>query len=152
MKKFIIFCMICVFAFGINSPQDPYFKDTNTTCPIKFIDVFKSPKFIAVLEYSDGEKVLFSSVKPMFYYFYKISSSEHFVPIKKILVSDFESGDLIEASEAFFVFGSRIMSASGDDLIPFDTYEKAEKFVKANSGHKILQFKDITKKLIEYLE
>ena len=44
------------------------------------------------------------------------------------------------------------MSASGDDLIPFDTYEKAEKFAKANSGHKILQFKDITKKLIEYLE
>lgn len=88
----------------------------------------------------------------MFYYLYKISANEHFVPVKQILVSDYSNGDLIEASEAFFVFGSRIMSASGDDLIAFANKSDAVEFYEQNSGHKILNFSEITKKLIDYLE
>lgn len=152
MKKTILLLAFISALFGVNSKDTPFFKDVNSTCPIKFIDVFTHPNWIAALEYKDGQKVLFSSVKPMFHYLYEISSSEHSAPIKTIYVSDFSSGDLIEASEAFYVFGSRIMSASGDDLIAFATIDAAREFATKNSGHKILEFKDINKNLIDYLE
>lgn len=151
MKFLTVIAFTAMSAFAINSPADTFFKDANTTCPVKFIDVFKAPKFIAVLEY-EGEKVLFSSPKAMFHYFYEIAPKRHFGRLKRILVSDYKSGDLIEARGAFYVFGSRIVSAGGDDLIPFATLKDAQDFAAANSGRKILKFSEITRRLIEYLE
>lgn len=149
MKKFsIILVLFLNFAYGLDK-NDPYFSDTNSTCPIKFIDVFKSPNFVAVIEYKDNKKILFSSSKQMFHYFYKLN--HHFVPINRLLVTDFKTGELIEASEAFYVFGSRIVSASGDDLIPFALEADAKEFASKNSGHAILPFSKITAKLIDYL-
>jgi nitrous oxide reductase accessory protein NosL len=153
MKKFVLFFALCAALFGAGDPREnPFFKDVNSTCPIKFIDVFTAPRFIAALEYNDGEKVLFSSPKQMFHYMYKRSSAEHVAPIRRMLVTDYASGELIDASEAFYVFGSRVVSASGDDLIPFSNLKSAEDFSREHSGHRILEFKDVKQKLIEYLE
>ncbi|MFW5607494.1 MAG: nitrous oxide reductase accessory protein NosL, partial [Campylobacter hyointestinalis] len=122
MKKIIFFILCFGLAFGANLKDSEFFKDVNSTCPIKFIDVFSHPDWISVLEYKNGEKVLFSSVKPMFHYFY-VSSYKHISPLKKMYVTDFKTKKLIDASDAFYVFGSRIVSASGDDLIPFSSME-----------------------------
>ncbi|CUU80830.1 nitrous oxide reductase accessory protein NosL [Campylobacter hyointestinalis] len=151
MKKIIFFILCFGLALGANLKDSEFFKDVNSTCPIKFIDVFSHPDWISVLEYKNGEKVLFSSVKPMFHYFY-VSSYKHISPLKKMYVTDFKTKKLIDASDAFYVFGSRIVSASGDDLIPFSSMEDAKEFMDKNSGHKILKFNEITKKLIDYLD
>ncbi|ABK82871.1 nitrous oxide reductase accessory protein NosL [Campylobacter fetus] len=150
MRKILFLALFCTFLFGENLKTDPFFKDVNTTCPIKFIDVFNHPDFIAVLVYANGEKILFSSVKPMFHYFH-MNPGKHISPLKTMLVTDFKTHALIDAATAYYVFGSGIMSNSGDDLIPFANLDDAKEFMSANHGHKILEFKDVTKKLIDYL-
>ncbi|AII14418.1 nitrous oxide reductase accessory protein [Campylobacter iguaniorum] len=150
MRNVFLCALVCAFCLGENLKDSEFFKDTNTTCPIKFIDVFNHPDWISVLEYKNGQKVLFSSVKPMFHYFYT-DSYKHISPLKKMYVTDYKSKELIDAASAYYVFGSRVVSNSGDDLIPFLSLEDAKDFMAKNSGHKIMEFKDINKKLIDYL-
>ena len=102
-------------------------------------------------EYKNGKKVLFSSAKQMFYYFYT-SKPKEVVPLKKMYVTDYKTKELIEATEAFYVFGSNVVSFSGDDLIPFASYEDAKKFADYNSASRIFEFSKINKKLIDYLD
>ncbi|WP_299041342.1 nitrous oxide reductase accessory protein NosL [uncultured Campylobacter sp.] len=151
MKKLILLALFTGIIFGANLKDNEFFKDTNSTCPIKFIDVFKYPDWIAVLEYKNGKKVLFSSAKQMFYYFYT-SKPKEVVPLKKMYVTDYKTKELIEATEAFYVFGSNVVSFSGDDLIPFANYEDAKKFADDNSASRIFEFSKINKKLIDYLD
>lgn len=151
MKKLILLALFAGIVFGANLKDNEFFKDANSTCPIKFIDVFKYPDWIAVLEYKNGKKVLFSSAKQMFYYFYT-SKPKEVVPLKKMYVTDYKTKELIEATEAFYVFGSNVVSFSGDDLIPFASYEDAKKFVDDNSASRIFEFSKINKKLIDYLD
>ena len=51
----------------------------------------------------------------MFYYFYT-SKPKEVVPLKKMYVTDYKTKELIEATDAFYVFGSNVVSFSGDDL------------------------------------
>ena len=151
MKKIVLLALCAGIVFGANLKDSDFFKDTNSTCPIKFIDVFKYPDWIAVLEYKNGKKVLFSSAKQMFYYFYT-SKPKEVVPLKKMYVTDYKTKELIEATEAFYVFGSRVVSFSGDDLIPFGNLNDAKKFANQNSASRIFEFSKINKKLIDYLD
>lgn len=147
MKKIFVFLVFCVFLNAFD--KTALLNDINSTCPVRFVDVAKQPKFACFLIYKDGDKIALSSVKAMFHYFYTQNYNHGL--LKQMLVSDYKSGELIDATSAFYVFGSRIVSASGDDLIPFATLEDAKEFMKANSGHKIFEQKDISKKLIDYL-
>ncbi|ARQ97930.1 nitrous oxide reductase accessory protein NosL [Campylobacter lanienae] len=150
MKKIIYLTIFVGAIFGANLRDGEFFKDTNSTCPIKFIDVFKYPDWIAAIEYKNGKKVLFSSAKQMFYYLYT-SKPKEVVPIKKLYVTDYKTKELIEATDAFYIFGSRIVSYSGDDLIPFASYEDAKEFTTQTSASRIFEFSKINKKLIDYL-
>ncbi|MGP1450459.1 MAG: nitrous oxide reductase accessory protein NosL [Wolinella sp.] len=149
--------LLLLFGFGTLLAEisaidvDSWLGDSNATCQIKYIDTKKYPKWRAVIVYKDGKKELFSSPKSMLHYFYS-KSYQNFSGVKNLYVSDYNSGDLILASDAFYVFGSRIVSMSGDDLIPFSTKESAEKFSQQWSGKRIFEFSNITKKLIDYLE
>ncbi|ARR01087.1 MULTISPECIES: nitrous oxide reductase accessory protein NosL [Campylobacter] len=147
----LIFLALCVcVGFSQNLKNSQFFKDVNSTCPIKFIDVFKYPDWIAAVEYKNGKKVLFSSAKQMFYYIYT-SKPKEVVPLKKLYVTDYKTKELIEATDAFYVFGSRIVSFSGDDLIPFRSYDDAKEFADKTSASRIFEFSKINKKLIDYL-
>lgn len=147
MRKIFVFLgfLACLNAFD----KTTLLNDTNTTCPIRYVDILKHPQFACFLIYKDGDKIALSSVKAMFHYFYTQNYNHGL--LKQMLVSDYKSGELIDATSAFYVFGSRIVSASGDDLIPFATLKDAKEFMKSNSGHKIFEHKDISKKLIDYL-
>ena len=148
MKVLVLFFTFLSLILAMNSKDDEFFKDVNQTCAVKFINVFKAPNFIAALEYKDGKKVLFSSAKLMFYYYFNADKSE----FKNLYVTDYKNKNLINAKKAFYVFGSRIVSSSGDDLIPFSSLEDALEFSKENSGHKLFFFNEITKNLILYLD
>ena len=73
-------------------------------------------------------------------------------PIKTLYVQDFLSGEKVPASEAVYVFGSRLSGPHGDDLIPFATETNAKLFMLKNGGTKILPFARISKGLIRYLD
>ena len=69
----------------------------------------------------------------------------------ELYVTDYASGEILRAQDAFYVFGSVLQSARGDDLIPFARLQDAQNFMREKKGHKILQFREISAKLIDYL-
>ena len=69
----------------------------------------------------------------------------------ELYVTDYASGEILQAQDAFYVFGSVLQSARGDDLITFARLRDAQDFMREKKGHKILQFREISAKLIDYL-
>ena len=69
----------------------------------------------------------------------------------ELYVTDYASGEILRAQDAFYVFGSVLQSARGDDLITFARLRDAQDFMREKKGHKILQFREISAKLIDYL-
>ncbi|WP_298832256.1 nitrous oxide reductase accessory protein NosL [uncultured Campylobacter sp.] len=69
----------------------------------------------------------------------------------ELYVTDYASGEILRAQDAFYVFGSVLQSARGDDLITFARLRDAQDFMREKKGHKILQFREISARLIDYL-
>lgn len=69
----------------------------------------------------------------------------------ELYVTDYASGEILRAQDAFYVFGSVLQSARGDDLITFARLQDTQNFMREKKGHKILQFREISARLIDYL-
>ena len=54
-----------------------------------------------------------------------------------------DDSKLIDATKAWFVYGSKVKAVMGPSLAPFATKEAAEAFQKANGG-KLMSFADLT--------
>ncbi|WP_297880196.1 nitrous oxide reductase accessory protein NosL [uncultured Campylobacter sp.] len=157
-----------------------WLKDVNLTCAKYGIDTSAHPEFRAYARLKDGRALAFSSPKAMFAYFFegenlsgnngaasaeenlmsKNSASGNFGESNstnanfggaELYVTDYASGEILRAQDAFYVFGSVLQSARGDDLITFARLRDAQDFMREKKGHKILQFREISAKLIDYL-
>ena len=157
-----------------------WLKDVNLTCVKYGIDTSAHPEFRAYARLKDGRALAFSSPKAMFAYFFegenlsgnngaasaeenlmsKNSASGNFGESNstnanfggaELYVTDYASGEILRAQDAFYVFGSVLQSARGDDLITFARLRDAQDFMREKKGHKILQFREISAKLIDYL-
>lgn len=155
--KIGIFLIALLYCLNINAYEiskndvDSWLKDTNLTCQLFHnIDTTNLKNWRTYLVTKNGKKLVFNSVKTMFNYFYT-NFQKHDENIKSMLITDYKNGNLVDVTDAFYVFGSNIMSARGDDLIPFENLEDAKEFYTKNSGHKILKFQEINKNLIDYL-
>jgi len=139
--------------------------DTNSTTkakkaekldPVYSIPLKKYPKWHASATLKNGHKAEFISVKSMMLvylhqdYFLKRKLLED--KIDKIYVKDYLSGKEVEAKDAVYVFGSKIVGPHGDDLIPFATETNAKLFMMKNGGTKLLPYTKITKGLLRYLD
>ena len=69
----------------------------------------------------------------------------------ELYVTNYANGEILRAQDAFYVFGSVLQSARGDDLITFARLRDAQDFMREKKGHKILQFREISARLIDYL-
>lgn len=157
-----------------------WLKDVNLTCAKYGIDTSAHPEFRAYARLKDGSALAFASPKAMFAYFFegenlsgnngaasaeenlmsKNSASGNFGESNstnanfggaELYVTDYASGEILRAQDAFYVFGSVLQSARGDDLITFARLRDAQDFMREKKGHKILQFREISAKLIDYL-
>lgn len=157
-----------------------WLKDVNLTCAKYGIDTSAHPEFRAYARLKDGSALAFASPKAMFAYFFegenlsgnnggasaeenlmsKNSASGNFGESNstnanfggaELYVTDYASGEILRAQDAFYVFGSVLQSARGDDLITFARLQDAQNFMREKKGHKILQFREISAKLIDYL-
>ncbi len=130
--------------------------DKNSTCVVRHIKVYKEPKWVAKIEVRNGKTVYFSSPKSMFEFYHRpgkwfdvgVKNERDF---SQIVVTDYETLKPINAETAFFVYGSRATSPSGDDLVALETKEAAEKFSKAYSGKRIFKFDEVSDALIRLL-
>lgn len=153
MKKIVTGLLLGILLYGTDESfigkSVMQIKDENTTCVVRFTDtkMKKYSQFAAVIVYKNGKKEFFSSTKYMLRYYYGNEKA-----IEKIYVSDYKTSKIIAPENAYYVFGSRIMGAGGDDLIVFANETDAKEFSTKNSGKRILRFKEISKRLIELLD
>ena len=157
-----------------------WLKDVNLTCAKYGIDTSAHPEFRAYARLKDGSALAFASPKAMFAYFFEgknlsgnngAASAEENLMSKnsasgnlgeaistganfggaELYVTDYASGEILRAQDAFYVFGSVLQSARGDDLITFTRLRDAQDFMREKKGHKILQLREISARLIDYL-
>lgn len=140
MKKIILLCFFTIFISA---------NETNSTCPISLVDTRELYGWKSKINLKSGKIQFFSSSKAMFEYIYKIYDFNDL--LVQMFVSDYNSKKLINAKDAFYVFGSNIISVNGDDLISFKSKDEAIKFKEQTSGSRVLEFKDINERLIDFL-
>jgi len=130
--------------------------DRHTDGLVRHIKVYKDPKWVSKVELINGKKLFFCSPKSLMEFYHRpgkwsdigVKSEDDF---KDILVTDFKTLEAIDAKGAFFVYGSKIISPSGDDLVPFSTYKDAKEFSEKYRGRRILNFKELKNSLIRLL-
>lgn len=130
--------------------------DKNTTGLVRHLKVYKAPQWVAKIKIRNGKTVFFSSPKSLFEFYHRpgkwfdvgVKSERDF---SEIVVTDYETLKPINAETAFFVYGSRATSPSGDDLVPLATKEAAQKFSDTYSGKRILKFNEVPDALIRLL-
>jgi nitrous oxide reductase accessory protein NosL len=144
-----------IFAAEVESLVGKKYEDLqlnpNLLCPIKNVSISKHKNWLGYIQYNDNTIDPVSSPKYAFRFF-QTEALKHFAGIYKLYMTDFKTGKIIDASEAYYVFGSRIMSVGGDDIIPFAKKEDAQAFLDANSGKKIFRFDRMDKNFINYLD
>jgi len=158
MKKVVLSLLLCI-TMGISGTvfgTKIMLLDQNATDPVYILPLKKYPKWLCEAELKNGKKVQFVSVKSLMQTYqhqdYFLRHGLLSAPIKAIYVQDYMNGKRVDATKAFYLFGSRMTGPHGDDLIPFASKENAKLFMMKYGGTKILPYAKITKGLIRYLD
>ena len=123
---------------------------------VRNIKLAVDSKWASKIELQNGKKIYFSSPKSMFEFYFR-PGNWAFVGVKNeadfkdILVTDFNTGEIIEARGAFYVYGSHAISPGGDDLVPFDSYKQAKEFAKKYNGKRVFGFKEVSQALVNLI-
>ncbi len=129
------------------APQD--------TCPVCGMFVAKYPEWIATVLYRDGHAHHFDGAKDMFKYLLDL---EKWAPghqagdIQAIGVTEYYGLTRIDARKAFYVVGSDVLGPMGHELIPLETREDAEEFMRDHKGTAIVRFTDVTQNRLRNLD
>ena len=117
----------------------------NAKCPVCGMFVAKYPRWATMIVDTSGRKLYFDGVKDMMRYI-----QNH--PFKRAYVSDYYTGQTIDATKAWYVVGSDVTGPMGKELIPFGSKEEALRFMKDHKGQKVLSFSQITPEVLKSLE
>ena len=121
-------------------------------CPVCGMFVAKYPKWAALIDV-EGNKHYFDGVKDMMkFYIFDVDFPYDRNKITTIEVTDFYTLKAIDAKQAFYVIGSDIYGPMGNELIPFLTEAAAQNIMTDHRGKKIINFNDITPKLVMGLD
>lgn len=123
---------------------------------VRKLNISKYPTWVAQATTAKGEKLLFSSTKSMFeFYFapdiyeeYNVATSDD---LTEILVTDYNTLKAINARSAYYVYGSTKTSPSGDDLVAFSKEADAKYFASKNNGKRVFRFSKVSFALIKLL-
>ena len=121
-------------------------------CPVCGMFVSKYPKWAAFME-RDGKKYFFDGVKDMMkYYIFDGDFVYDRKQISKMTVSDYYTLEEIPAKEAFYVLDSDVFGPMGHELIPFKDEESAKTFKTEHNGKAIVQFDEISDRMLMSLD
>lgn len=153
MFKKIILVSVLFISF-LSSNEISYEKNDLST--VRKIKVYKYPKWISQITTITGKKALFCSPKSMFeFYFNPLKYKEYGASsnddITKILVTDYQSLEIIDARSAFFVYGSNKISPAGDDLVAFKKEFDAKNYASIHNGKRVMRFSKVSEGLIQLL-
>jgi len=152
MKKFLLIIGLLSSLFS----QEIKLTDSNATDIVYQLDLKKYPKFLCEAVLKNGKKVQFISVKAMMQvYFHQDYFKKHKLlddDIKDLYVQDYLDGERINAKNALYMFGSKVVGPHGDDLIPLKNKTNADLFKLKYGGTKLLPFERLSKGLMRYLD
>lgn len=123
-------------------------------CSVCGMFVAKYPNWLAQIHYADlSQTRFFDGPKDMMVFYFDPAryNGPAREEIKDIFVKDYYSLKWLSAKDAFYVIGSDIYGPMGHELIPFETRDAANSFLKDHRGKEILTFDAITPELIESL-
>lgn len=119
---------------------------TKEKCPVCGMFVYKYPRWAAQIFYQK-QHYSFDGMKDLMKWYFEYPKN-----IKHIYVKDYYSQKTIDATQAFYVFGSDVYGPMGNELIAFKNLQQAKDFSMDHRGKKIIAFKDITKDMIYALD
>jgi len=125
---------------------------TDAKCPVCGMFVHKYPKWSAEMIIK-GRQYYFDGVKDMMkYYIFDGDFPYNRSDITQINVNDFYTLKAIDAHMAYYVIGADLFGPMGDELIPFESREEADNFMRDHNGKRILRFKEIDAQVIMQLD
>ena len=154
MKKIVV--IVLLLAYSLVAGQKGFVADKSEHDMICGLKPYQYPKWTTEIELSNARKLHFVSVKCMMLFYFKndqwadlgVKGKED---IKDLRVQDYNTLDVVDAKEAFYVFGSRRISPKGDDLVPFATEQGAKEFIEKDGGKRIMRFNDFKLNLMDFL-
>ncbi|MCD6654512.1 MAG: nitrous oxide reductase accessory protein NosL [Sulfurovum sp.] len=148
--------LLVLLSFFVLLSAEPIKVSKDEVCLIRKLNVYKAPTWVAKITMKNGKVAYFCSPKSMFDFYYDPSRFPEYelkdnLDIAEILVTDFNTLDAIDATKAYYVFGSNNTSPAGDDLPAFSNAWAAKTYMEKHNGKRVLSFKEVTKALIDYL-
>lgn len=120
-------------------------------CPVKQVALPKNKDFIGVVLYKDNTFDVTSSPKYTFKQLHHIQKTKE-KEVANTFVMDYKTKKLINTQNAYYVFGSTLMSVGGDDIIPFANENDAKAFMQQHKGKQIYRVDRMSEKFIDFLE
>lgn len=122
-RLFFLFFYLSVFFVSCSTEPQPinYGKDMCEHCGMTIMD----KKFGAEMLNAKGKAIKFDSGECMVWY---LHSENKFQPSRYLVVDYVSEGELIDATQAFYLHGGEVNSPMGGKLAAFKTKEEAEKF------------------------
>ena len=111
------------------------------------------PRWQSQIIFKNDSMTPFDGCKCMFNFMNAINKYDKFhtgEDVAAVLVRDFTTGKWMNASEAHFVVGSKMMGPMGKELIPFADQEKAMKFHHEQGGS-MMMYVAITPEVLKTL-
>lgn len=124
-------------------------------CPVCGMVVSKYPNWVATILWKDGHAHHFDGAKDMFKFLFNLgryAPGHKAQDIARIVVTDFYNLEKIDARKALFVIGSDVLGPMGNELVPLNTAEDAQDFMKDHKGKRILRFDEVASGLPEKLD
>lgn len=138
MSKIIVFILIiCIFIVSCSTEPQPinFGKDLCAHCSMTIMD----KKFGAEMVNSKGKAIKFDSGECMVSY---LNSENKFEAAQYLVVNYNSEGELINATEAFYLHGGSVVSPMGGNLAAFKTKADAEK-MQSELGGELLMWNDV---------
>ncbi|MBL3601314.1 MAG: nitrous oxide reductase accessory protein NosL [gamma proteobacterium endosymbiont of Lamellibrachia anaximandri] len=139
----------------VSGPVDLPKPGPTDTCPVCGMFVAKYPEWVATVRYKDGHAHHFDGAKDLFKYLLdlpKWAPGHQAENIDSIGVTEYYGLALINAHEAFYVIGSDVLGPMGHELIPLETKEDAEEFLRDHKGLSIIRFNQVVGEMLIKLD
>lgn len=119
-------------------------------CAVCGMFVAKYPAWISQLKLNDSRVMMFDGPKDMFvFYFSPNMYGAGGAAPEQLLVKDYYTRKWISGREALYVTGSDVFGPMGHELVPFESREAAENFLKDHHGKNILAFEEVTDEIVQ---
>ncbi|MBI5263510.1 MAG: nitrous oxide reductase accessory protein NosL [Bradyrhizobium sp.] len=125
------------------------------TCPVCGMFVAPYRYWIATVLFKDGQSVHFDGAKDLYKYLTDMArwaGGRKAPEIATIGVTSYYDTAMIDAANAVYVIGSDVLGPMGHELVPHETTEDAEEFLRDHKGKRMVKASDITATLLAALD